>query len=134
MYMSKCYPYKGMGRYQKELGHYYKNFSSISPAADIVESKDTYKIELELPGVAKEEVTIEVNNDTLTVKGEKKSSAKTEDEKTASSERYYGSFEKQFSLPNNIKNEEIKASYNNGVLELIIPKTEETKPKSIKID
>lgn len=132
--MTQCYPYRGLGRYQKELGNFYKNFSQLSPASEIIERNDSYKIDMELPGVNKEDVSIEIKDDVLTVKGEKKSKELEKDEQTYSNERYFGTFEKQFSLPGNIKTEDIKASHNNGVLELILPKSEEAKPRTIVID
>jgi HSP20 family protein len=104
------------------------------PHVDIVEEKDAYKIMADLPGMDKKDIKIEVDNGILTISGEKKSE-KTEREKNRyyHFERTYGSFSRAFKLPENSDAEHIEAKFNNGVLEMLLKKTEVTKPKAIEV-
>jgi HSP20 family protein len=105
-----------------------------APAVDIVEKETEYIITAELPGIDQKDVEVEAHEGVLTIRGEKK----TEHEKNADCwhcvERAYGSFERSFTLPGTVKAEDIKAAFNNGVLEVKLPKTEEAKPKKITVD
>lgn len=103
------------------------------PATDILETKDEYVFKMELPGISREEVNIEIEDGTLTVKGEKKEEQEVEKDNFHRYERCYGSFSRSFSLPKNINDTKIVANMKNGILELRIPKAEEAKPKAIPI-
>ena len=103
------------------------------PAVDIVENADGYVVKLEVPGVNKNEVKITVQNDVLTVRGERKQEKETKDENYHRMERSYGSFQRSFTLPSSVKNDKIDASYNDGVLTIGLPKAEEAKPKEIEV-
>ena len=104
------------------------------PVVDIEETDDAYLIKAELPGVKKEDVKVTIEEGVLTIQGEKKYEKKKKDKKQLRVERAYGSFIRSFTLPNNVKNDEIKAKYKDGVLTLTIPKTEEAKPKQLEIE
>jgi HSP20 family protein len=107
--------------------------SSWAPNVDIAENEDSYQIHAELPGVAEDEVTVTLNNNVLTLSGEKKQEVKEENEKFVRVERTYGKFERRFSLPSNIMADKVDANYKEGVLTITVPKAEEAKSRSIKI-
>lgn len=101
------------------------------PVVDIEESKEAYLVKAELPGVDKEDVSVNIDNGVLTIKGEKKS--KVEDKKRHRVECSYGSFIRSFTLPQTVKAEKVEAEYKDGILSLTIPKSEESKPKQIEV-
>jgi HSP20 family protein len=103
------------------------------PAVDIMEQENSFVIKAELPGVDKKDVKITVQNDVLTIKGEKKQETEKNGENYYRTERLYGSFQRSFTLPATIASEKIDASYDNGVLILNLPKLEEAKPKEIEV-
>jgi len=101
---------------------------------DIVEEKDAYKITADVPGMDKKDIKVEVENEVLTISGEKKEE-KTEKDKNRyyHLERSYGAFSRSFKLPENVSSENIEAKYNNGVVELKLNKKEIAKPKAIEV-
>jgi len=101
------------------------------PVVDIDETDDAFIVKAELPGVEKDDVSVNIDNGVLTIKGEKKTA--TEDKKRHRVECTYGSFVRSFTLPQAIKTEKVEAKYKNGILNLTIPKSEEEKPKQIAI-
>jgi len=107
--------------------------SSWAPNVDIVESEDSYQIHAELPGITEEEVNVSLNNNVLTLSGEKKQEIKNEKDNFVRVERTYGKFERSFSLPSNIVADKVDAGYKDGVLTISIPKAEEAKSRMIKI-
>ncbi len=104
------------------------------PDVDVYETEGSYVLKADLPGINKEDIKIDVNDNTLTFKGEKKFEEKTEKEGYVRVERSYGSFTRSFSLSDNVDPENIKASYKDGVLEITLAKREEAKPKEINIE
>ncbi len=111
--------------------------SSLSdwvPAMDIYESDDAIKISAELPGLDKKDVEITVNNNVLTIKGEKKIDKEIKKENYYRCERSYGTFVRSFTIADYVDPENIKAQFKNGVLEITIPKKEHAKPKEITIE
>ena len=104
------------------------------PAVDVYETEDSYVLKADLPGVSKEDIKIDVNNNALTIKGEKKFEEKTEKENYMRVERSYGSFTRTFTLSEKVDSGNIKAAYKDGVLEVTLPKKEEAKPKEIKVE
>jgi HSP20 family protein len=104
------------------------------PRVDIVEEKDTYKITADMPGLEKKDINVEIKNGVLSLSGEKKEE-KTEKDKNRyyHFERRYGSFRREFALPDHVDAEHVEAKYANGVLELVLRKTEAAKPKQIEI-
>ncbi len=101
------------------------------PVVDINETKDNFVVKVELPGVDKKDVSVNIENGVLTIRGEKK--VETEDKKCHRVECSYGSFIRSFTLPQSVKADEIEAEYKNGILNLTIPKSEEAKPKQIDV-
>jgi len=104
------------------------------PNVDIVEEKEGFRIKADMPGLDKKDIKVEVENGVMTISGEKKEE-KTEREKNRyyHYERSYGSFCRSFKLPDNVSNEHIDAKYANGVLELLLKKTETAKPTTIEV-
>lgn len=105
-----------------------------APAVDIHESEEGFTVTADLPGVNKEDIKIDLKDNTLTISGEKRFEEKTPKENYIRVERSYGNFVRSFSMPNNIDSGKIKATFKDGTLELSIPKKEEAKPKQITID
>ncbi|MCI0455331.1 MAG: Hsp20/alpha crystallin family protein [Candidatus Dadabacteria bacterium] len=105
-----------------------------APAVDIHETDDSFVVSADLPGLNKEDIQIDLKDNTLTLMGEKKFQDKVSKDNYLRVERSYGSFFRSFTLPQNVDPEKIKAKYKEGVLEVTIPKKEEAKPKQIKVD
>ena len=105
-----------------------------TPAVDIYETLDTIVIKADLPGVVREDIEIQVDDNTLTLKGERRFSKDVQEESYLRIERTYGSFHRCFTLPATIRQEEIRAVCRDGVLELTLPKAEGSKPKRIAIE
>ncbi len=105
----------------------------LFPSVDISETPQEYSIRAEIPGMKKEDTKIAVNNNVLTISGEKKSEAKHEDKKYHRVESYYGSFQRSFVLPNSIKADKVSAAFKDGILTVTVPKAEEAKEKNVEI-
>lgn len=134
-------PWGLLNQLQKELEHSREaqsNDGSIStaewaPAVDIKEENDRFVLHADIPGVKPEEIEVHMEGGILTLKGEKKSEAKTEKEGYKRIERTYGTFYRRFSLPDSADAGAISAKCKNGVLEIVIPKREAVKPKRIDV-
>ena len=115
-------------------GYWHRDFApAFNPRAEVTEHEKEFRLALEVPGMKREDIHAEVKDGTLRLWGERKAYAKKEKENVCYSERSYGSFERTFQLPENVAADRIDAKYNNGILELTIPKTEEVKPKAIEV-
>jgi HSP20 family protein len=107
---------------------------SWSPAADVFETSDALFIKTELPGVSEKDIRIEVENNVLTLTGERQFEKKTDDLEFRRIERSYGTFSRYFNLIGGLDTKNVTAVFDGGVLEIRIPKSEEAKPKSIKVE
>jgi HSP20 family protein len=103
------------------------------PPVDIYETDDALVLHAELPGVSKEDVSIEIHQHTLTLRGERKPPAGVSHDRYHRVERAYGTFQRAFTLPMMVDQEHVQATYHDGVLELRLPKSEAAKPKRIAI-
>jgi HSP20 family protein len=103
------------------------------PSLDVYEEKDSVVVKAELPGMKKEDVEVNLAGEILTIKGEKKEDKEVKEDNYYRRERSYGSFLRSVGLPCEVKSDEIKASFKDGVLEIRLPKTEESKKKSISV-
>jgi HSP20 family protein len=103
------------------------------PPMDLVEADDHYVLRADLPGVAEDDVAIEVENDVLTVSGERKAEHEERGEGYHRLERAYGSFSRSLTLPDGVDPEAVHASFDRGVLEVRIPKPEQRKPRRVAI-
>jgi HSP20 family protein len=109
--------------------------STFIPKVDIVENPESFEIHLAVPGLHKEDFNIELNDNYLTISGERKFSNEKKERTFHSIETHYGSFSRSFSLPENVDAAKINAKYNNGILELTIPKDEKKALKqTIKVN
>jgi len=104
------------------------------PLVDVVETKENILLKVEVPGVKQEDIKISIEDSTLTVKGERKHEAQVNEDGYARIERSYGAFSRSVLLPPAVDADQVKATYKDGVLEIQLPKKEEAKPKSIKVE
>jgi len=144
MAIIKWDPFKEMIDLQDEMNRLFRDFFALReeerefgrlwrPPLDIVETRDNFVIHIELPGFEKNEIDISIFDNALTVKGERKVAPLGEGETYLRQERPFGPFERTLDLNTEVKADEVKATFNNGVLEIIIPKAEAVKPKKIEI-
>lgn len=110
------------------------NIARWTPMTDILETKDALVFRAELPGLTEKDVSVELENGVLTISGERKFEEETKEKNYHRVERAYGKFTRAFTLPPNVEADKIKATFNDGLLELNIPKKEEAKPKKITLD
>jgi len=108
--------------------------ASFVPAVDIYEDTQKVVLKLEVPGIEEKDLDVRVENNTLTVKGERKFEKEEKEENFHRIERRYGSFYRAFTLPSTVNTENVQASYNAGVLKLELAKKAEAQPKQIKIN
>lgn len=104
------------------------------PNVDIIENEDSYEIQAELPGMKKEDVQLSIENNVLTISGETSQEVKEDRRNYLRVERSYGRFERSFSLSNNVDRDNVRAEFEDGVLKVSLPKAEEAKARTIKID
>ena len=135
------HPWSALTELDRELGRVFGRTACAGsdaeadwvPAADVHETTDAYTLELDLPGMTREDVALSVLDDTLTISGERK------DERTHDAERYHrnerrlGTFERHFEFPVPIDAAQVAADYDNGVLKVTLPKREDARPKQIEI-
>ncbi|MHB9133846.1 MAG: Hsp20/alpha crystallin family protein [Armatimonadota bacterium] len=105
-----------------------------APRVDIVEMEDALTLHVELPGVKPEEIDIQITGDVLTLKGERKFEKTVKEKQYIRVERAYGAFQRSFTLGFPVNQQDVKANYQNGVLEITLPKAEAAKPKQIKVE
>ncbi|MGH7360006.1 MAG: Hsp20/alpha crystallin family protein [Candidatus Methylomirabilales bacterium] len=108
--------------------------STWMPAVDIYETADRVVMKAELPGLTREDIEINVRDNTLSLRGERKFEKEVKEENYLRIERAHGSFQRSFTLPATIQQDKIRAVFKDGVLELSLPKAEEARQKQIKID
>ena len=110
-----------------------RNFA-FNPALDVSEEADRFVVKADLPGMDKKDVQVNVQNDILTIKGERKAESEQKGKNYHRVERSYGSFQRSIRLGQAVKSKDIKANYKNGVLEIVLPKSEDSQTKQIDID
>lgn len=103
------------------------------PPVDIVETEQAYEVRAELPGVQKDDVQLSVENNVLTLTGERKLEKDVNKENYHRIERLYGTFSRSFTLPSKVDAERVEAKYENGLLTVVIPKAAEARPRKIEI-
>ena len=137
-------PFRGVTTLQDQMNRLFNetlertgeksSLTAWSPAVDIYETEHELVVKADLPEVDPKDLDIRVENNILTIRGERKFEKKVSEENYLRVERAYGSFTRSFTLANTVNAEAIKADYQNGVLTLSIPKREEAKPKQIKVN
>ncbi len=104
-----------------------------SPAVDIFETEDQIIVQAEVPGMGRKDIELSLENNVLTLKGDRKFQKETKEESYHRIERSYGSFTRSFSIPAMVNEDKIRADYNDGVLSISLPKRDKARPKQIKI-
>ncbi len=142
--MNRWEPFRSANTFQEQLNRVFddvlrrsgeeSNLTTWAPAVDIFETEHELVVKADLPDVDPKKLDIRVENNILTIRGERKFQKQVNENNYLRVERSYGSFARSFSLANTVNSEAIKAEYNNGVLTLNIPKREEAKPKQIKVN
>ncbi len=139
-----AYPSDLLG-FQKEINRMFENFfrggvddtdlmaTGWKPAVDIAESAEEFVANVELPGVDKNDIKITMQENVLTIRGEKAQEKNEKDANYHRVERFYGSFQRSFELPGNVRNDKIDAEYKDGILTIRLPKAEEAKAKQIDV-
>ena len=108
--------------------------SRFAPAVDVYEDEHQVTLKIEVPGIDDKDIDVRVENNTLTVQGERKIEKEEKEENYRRVERQYGSFTRTFTLPQTVDSEKVSASYDRGVLKITLPKGAEAKPKQIKVN
>jgi HSP20 family protein len=103
------------------------------PAVDIAESEDALQVSFDLPGLKEDEIQVELDDNVLTVSGQRERKTEVKQDDYFRYERRFGSFSRSVALPSGVKDDQIEASYENGVLEIRVPKPEQYKPKRIQV-
>jgi HSP20 family protein len=135
-------PNTEMSRLYRDVDSVFRDFFGQSndngdpwvPQVEIRETDDAYVVHMDVPGMQKENFQIDYHNGALTVGGERRAEERNEEEQVVRVERRYGSFYRSFALPKAVAAEKISASYQDGVLRIEVPKTEESKPRRISVE
>lgn len=104
-----------------------------APTLDVHEDKDKFTVNLELPGLKREDINVHLEDGCLVISGERKSETVSEDTEVHRQERYYGKFARALTLPTAVSADKVKAAYKDGILSVTLPKAEEAKPKQIDV-
>ncbi|MGI4787830.1 MAG: Hsp20/alpha crystallin family protein [Janthinobacterium lividum] len=140
-------PFEDMGRLQREVNRLFEDSSrptgrggaelasarTWAPAVDIFEDRDEIVVRADLPGLKLEDIDIELTGETLTLRGERKFEDASRKDSYVRIERAYGQFQRSFSIAVPVRQEGVKASYRDGILEVHLPKSEETRPKKVQV-
>jgi HSP20 family protein len=105
-----------------------------APETDMSETEEAFLLTVDLPGLSKKDIQVSYKDHRLTISGERKQESKEEEKDYIRQERYIGKFTRSFTLPGEIKEDKIKASFKDGVLSITVPKVEAKKPKTVTID
>jgi HSP20 family protein len=141
--LTQFQPFRGVSTFQDQINRLFNeafdrssdggSLTPWSPSVDIYETEQNLVVKADLPDIKPEELDIRVENNILTIRGERQFEKKVNESNYLRVERAYGSFSRSFALSNTVNSEAIQADYKNGVLTLTIPKREEAKPKQIKV-
>ena len=137
-------PFRELATLQDRFNSLFENFADVNgkeqlargtfaPAVDIYEDEHNLVLKLEVPGLNEEDLNVSLENNTLTVSGERKFEKEEKEENFHRIERRYGSFTRTFRLPNTVDAENVEAGYDKGILKITLAKRAEAKPKQIKV-
>ena len=140
-------PFRGTNSLRREMDRFWNGFNGLSihaersnqnmpthMALDIAETDEEIIVTAEMPGINEKDIDVTVEGDNLTIKGEKKAAAEEEGKRFHRVERCYGSFGRSIRLPSDVKLDSTKASFKDGVLQVVLPKSEEEKPRKIDVN
>jgi len=145
MALIRWQPFRELDELQQEMNRVFDNLgynslarqtdglTSFVPPAEMEETEDAVLIRLEVPGINPEDIDIQASAEAISIRGERKSESKTEEKGMTRTEFRYGSFQRVIPLSTRINHNQVEAEYENGVLELTLPKVEETKQKAVKV-
>lgn len=145
MALTRWNPFKGLMNIPQDADRLFEEFfgrfpveldggsGAWSPAVDVSEDKDNIYFTVEIPGMSKEDVKVTMQDNILTIQGEKKLETEKKDANFHRVERSYGSFVRSFTVPTGVVADKIKAQYQDGLLKITLPKAEQVKPKEIPI-
>lgn len=142
-------PFRDLERIQSEMNRLFEGIGNAperhpgtgltqggrlwSPSVDVAETESEIVLRAEIPGMKQEEIDIELTGDTLTIRGERKFENEERRENFVRVERSYGRFQRSFTVGVPVKSDEVRATYKDGVLEIVLPKSEENKPRKIGV-
>lgn len=129
-------PFQEMERLHKEVHRAFDprpGAGTWSPAVDVVETDSAFVLRAELPGMRQEDIDIELDGDTLTLRGERRFEPRGQNEHFVRVERSYGRFQRSYTVTTPIQAERVGASYRDGILEITLPKSEETRPRKVPV-
>jgi HSP20 family protein len=142
--LSRFEPFRGASSLQDQINRLFNdvferpgdesNLTTWAPAVDIFETEHALVVKADLPDIDPKDLDIRVENNILSIRGERRFEKQVSEDKYLRVERAYGSFSRSFSLANSVNSDSIQADYHNGVLTLSLPKREEAKPKQIKVN
>ncbi|MGA7932581.1 MAG: Hsp20/alpha crystallin family protein [Kovacikia sp.] len=137
-------PFRGIESLQREMNRLFDRLVpagngeirslTFIPSAELEETDDAIRLKLEVPGMESKDLTVEVTEESISIKGERKSESKTEDKGVVRSEFHYGKFERRVPLPAHIQTDKVQAECKNGILNLMLPKVESEKRKAVKVN
>ncbi|SRR5579883_1281203 len=137
-------PFRGIENLQREMNRLFDRFLpsgnseihmlSFVPSAEMEETDDTIQIKLEVPGMDAQDLDVQVTEESIVIKGERKSESKTEAKGMVRSEFHYGQFERRIPLPAHIQTDKVQADCKNGILQLTLPKVESAQRKVVKVN
>ena len=108
--------------------------TTFAPPVDVYEDEHNVSLKIEVPGIDEKDIDVRIENNILTVHGERKFEKEEKEENFRRVERQYGSFTRTFTLPNTVDSEKVSANYDKGILKIALPKKAEAKPKQIKVN
>ncbi|QDZ39561.1 Hsp20/alpha crystallin family protein [Euhalothece natronophila Z-M001] len=145
MALIRWQPFREMDELQQEFNHIFDrlgykysdqkndNLTAFVPPAEMEETEEAFHLRLEVPGMNPDDLDIQVSAENISIRGERKSESKTEENGMKRSEFRYGTFQRVIPLSSRIDHNNVQADYKNGVLELTLPKAEEEKQKAVKV-
>ena len=124
-------PFTGLEEIRREMNRVFE--TAFAPALDVVEEKDNFPVKIDLPGLSKDDVSVTIQDNFLTVKGERKHEVEKKETNFYHRERVHGTFARTIELPTRVDAGKVAANFRNGVLHVTLPKSEEAKPKDIHV-
>ena len=142
--LTRWYPFRDLVSFQERMNRLFQDnlapaqeelmtSGTFVPAVDVYEDEHAITLKLEVPGMEEKDIDVQLENDTLTVRGERKFEKEEKEENFHRIERRYGAFARSFTLPNTVDAGKVEASYDNGILKIRLAKRAEAKPKQIKV-
>jgi len=125
-------PFAGLEEIRREVNRQLE--TAFAPALDVAEEKDGFLVKIDLPGLSKDDVSVTIHDNFLTVKGERKHDVEKKETNFYHRERVHGTFARTLELPTRVDASKVAANFRDGVLHVTLPKSEEAKPKEIKVN